>query len=665
MIAPAASDSIEVPTQWEIRMVSIRWLGLVAIAFAVATPRAQGAADVPLADFARHQQYDDVQISPDGEHLAAISIVDDTRMLSLIRLSDMKGFNVKPRDGGEVVEFWWVSPTRVFYSIAERTGALVQPTHMGELYAVNVDGSGKRAMAGYRADGEWTFADMVRPAQVIDGRVLIARYRWNGSTDGSHPTAMRMDIASGAEKEVAVAPIRNAAFVADNDGEVRFAYANGTDHKRRVYHRLKAGSEWQLVFDESKGDALVRPLAFTRDNRVAWFECPGSHGVGGLCRWDVETRKLATLWSGKEAELDGLVRSFDRKDIVALRSMPGRSAVTLVDKEAPESKLLVGLMQQFPGEDVQITSSTTDGRKVVFLVSSGRDPGTYYLYDADSRKASLLLARRPWIDPARMGAVEPITLAARDGLALHGYVTMPPGRQDAKALPMVVYVHGGPYGVRDYWEFDPYAQMLASRGCAVLQVNFRGSGGYGDAFMKAGFGEWGAKMQDDVTDATRWAIAQGIADPKRICIFGGSYGGYAALQGVVKEPDLYRCAIGYVGVYDLNLMYSRGDIPQSMYGDNYLKMVLGEDQAVLRARSPAANVERIKAKLMLIVGGQDKRVPPVQGQTLRAALGKAGIEHEWLYQRTEGHGFYDEKNAADMFGKMIAFLEGNTGSVTP
>ena len=636
-----------------------RFAGLILL---VALPFATVRAEVPLADFARHQQYDDVEISPDGDHLAAIAIVDDTRMLSIIHLADMKGFNVKPREGGEVVEFWWVSPERVFYSIAERTGALVAPSHMGELYAVNADGTGKAAMAGFRVKGEWVFADMIRPPQVANGKVLVARYHWNGSTDGSHPTAVRMDITSGTEKEVAVAPIRNAAFVADNAGEVRFAYADGTDHKRRVYHRLKAGADWELVFDESKGDPPLRPLAFTRDNTQAWFDCPGSHGVGGLCRWDVATRKLGTLWSGDDAGLDGLVRSFDRKDVVALRSMPGRSAVTLIDKDAAESKLLVALMQQFPGEDVRVTSSTTDGSKVVFLVSSGRDPGRFYLYDARERKASFLLARRPWIEPEQMGAVEPVTLKARDGLILHGYLTTPPGQQDAKQLPMVVHVHGGPYGVRDYWEFDPHVQMLASRGHAVLQVNFRGSGGYGEAFMKAGHREWGAKMQDDITDATRWAIAQGIADPKRICIFGGSYGGYAALQGVVKEPDLYQCAIGYVGVYDLNLMYTRGDIPQSMYGDNYLKMVLGEDQAVLRARSPAANVGGIKAKLMLIVGGQDKRVPPVQGQTLRSALNKAGIEHEWLYQRTEGHGFYDEANAEDMLGKIEAFLDRSIGA---
>jgi dipeptidyl aminopeptidase/acylaminoacyl peptidase len=198
----------------------------------------------------------------------------------------------------------------------------------------------------------------------------------------------------------------------------------------------------------------------------------------------------------------------------------------------------------------------------------------------------------------------------------------------------------------------------------VLQVNYRGSGGYGGVFERAGYREWGGKMQDDVTDATRWAVQQGVADAKRICIFGASYGGYAALEGAVKEPDLYRCAIGYVGVYDLPLMYKRGDVPQSTYGENYLKQVLGEDGASLWDRSPIAHIDRLQAKVMLIVGGADTRVPPIYGENLHYALDKARIEHEWLYERTEGHGFYEEGHRAALLTRLIAFLDANIGAAS-
>jgi dipeptidyl aminopeptidase/acylaminoacyl peptidase len=260
-----------------------------------------------------------------------------------------------------------------------------------------------------------------------------------------------------------------------------------------------------------------------------------------------------------------------------------------------------------------------------------------------------------------MASKQPIELAARDGLKLHGYLSFPPGQETAKHLPTVVLVHGGPYGIRDSWNFDPLVQLLATHGYAVLQVNYRGSSGYGEKFMLAGYQEWGAKMQDDVTDATHWAIAQGIADPQRICIFGGSYGGYAALEGAVKEPDLYKCAIGYAGIYDLALMSYRGDVPESINGENYLRTVLGDNTNVLAQRSPINQLDQLKAKVMLVVGGEDKRVPPIQGNNLHEALLKRNIAHEWLYKPDEMHGFYDEANLTELYTRIVQFLGTSIG----
>ena len=640
----------------------MRALAFLVVAMAMTT--STSAAEVPIADFARHSQFRDIKISPQGDYLAASSVVDGKAVLSLVRLEDMKGVNLRPRENGEVAEFWWVTPHRVVYSVAQRMSTLEQPQLTGELYGVNADGTGTKLLIGFRANREWINADIVRPLYAEDNKVLITKYHWNGSADGVYPVAALMNVDNGSLTEVGTSPIRNGRFVADNHGQVRFAYWDGTDQMRRVYYREKNGADWQLVFDESKHDPEVAPYGFDRDDNNAYLRCPGARGVGGLCRWNVETRKLSVLWSGNEAGIEALVPSFDRHDFVAIRTMPGRAATTLIDKSSREAKLLAGLVQQFPGEDVRITSSTTDGAKVVFVVESDRDPGQFFLYESATGKATFLFARRPWIKSDEMAVMEPIALKARDGLPLHGYLTRPPGKDEAKHLPLVVFAHGGPYGIRDRWEFDPDVQMLASRGYAVLQVNFRGSGGYGDAFEHAGYREWGAKMQDDVTDATHWAITEGIADPGRICIYGASYGGYAALRGATKEPDLYRCAIGYVGVYDLRLMYTRGDIPQSTYGDNYLKMVLGEDESVLWDRSPVAHVDQLKSKVMLIVGGEDNRVPPIQGERLHAALDKAHIAHEWLYQRTEGHGFYDEGNRAELMTRIAAFLDANLGKVS-
>jgi dipeptidyl aminopeptidase/acylaminoacyl peptidase len=637
-------------------------VGHLLLALFCVVPDPAWAGEIPLTDFARHAQYDAVKISPEGDYLAATAVVKGKRVLALIRRADMKGVNLVPHDSDEVADFWWIDSHRVVYSIDEKFTDLDAPRLTGELYAVNADGSGKTIIAGVRA-----FGGFQGIAQVI-GRVpgdakhlLVETTPWARESENLFSSAQLID-GAGSVQRLATAPMHRAGFVADNSGEIRFAVAQDEDQDVKVYYRTKRQPEWELLFDAGKNNSAGIPLRFARDDQSAYFACPGDSGVGGVCLWQAPTRTIQTLWSSADSEATELLPTFDGLDVFAIRSVPGRPALAIVDKNAPEATLLRSLMEQFPGQSVQLGSHTRDNRNVIIAVEGDRNPGEFYLYDSEKRKLSFLLARKPWLKLEQLAQMEPVKFAARDGLALHGYLTRPPGKQDAKKLPLVVYVHGGPYGVYDTWGYDPTVQMLASRGYAVLQVNFRGSGGYGDKFRDAGWREWGGKMQDDVTDATHWAVAQGYADPDRLCIFGASYGGYAALEGAVKEPDLYRCAIGYVGIYDLGMMYKRGDIPQSKFGKNYLKRALGENAKELDERSPVAHVDRLKAKVMLIVGGSDSRVPEEQGKHMHAALNSHNIEHEWLYQRNEAHGFYNETHTAQMYEKLLAFLDGQIGA---
>ena len=638
----------------------------------------QAAEPVPLADFARHMQFKDAKISPDGKHLAATAIVDGNVVLSMINLANNTALTVQARNGDDVFQFWWVSNERIVYAVAAHGGALEQPLPTGELYATNVDGKARAILFGYRASdsesgstgshiekkqNEFASAWMLDALPDDAKYSLIVVQPW-GTTTGTDIKAevRRIDLDSGKTRSVVSAPMSGAQFITDHKGVVRFATGNDIDQKQKVYYREGDGKDWELISSETGSGNVFWPVMFNRADDGVYFTCGGEHNRGGVCLWNVAKREFKTLWSGQEAGPSGFEETFDQQDLFAIRSMPGRTAVSLLDKHAPEAKVLVELMQQFPGEDVHFGNASKDGKKAIVIVDSDRDPGSFYLYDAEAKKLRFLLARAPWIKPDALADMEPFSIKARDGTPLRGYLTRPFGKEDAKNLPMVVYVHGGPHGIFDSWQFDPTVQALASRGYAVLQVNYRGSGGSGLEFQKAGYREWGGKMQDDVTDATRWAIGQGSADPKRICIFGGSYGGYAALQGAVREPDLYQCTIGYAGVYDLRLMKSRGDIPQTFKGEGYLDMVLGKDDALLAQRSPINQVDRIKADVMLIVGGQDKRVPPVQGENMRNALLKRGKKVEWLYQRTEGHGFYDEANVADMYSKVLGFLDRNIGT---
>jgi len=258
--------------------------------------------------------------------------------------------------------------------------------------------------------------------------------------------------------------------------------------------------------------------------------------------------------------------------------------------------------------------------------------------------------------------VRPVALKARDGLPLHGFLTVPSG-SDGRNLPMVVMPHGGPFHVFDNGQYDRETQILAAAGYAVLQVNFRGSGNYGRAHAQAGAQQWGAAMQDDVTDATRWAIAQGIADARRICIYGASYGAYAAMMGAAREQGLYQCAAGYVGVYDLPLMFARGDVQERDSGVTFLREWLG-DPAKLGAVSPVNLATQIKVPVFLAAGGEDKRAPIQHTERMEAALKRAGTPVESLYYKTEGHGFYTLAHRTEYYDKLLAFLSRSLGGKT-
>ena len=630
------------------------------------------AAPVSFTDLARHSRYKMVKISPDGTHIAATSVLDSGQtVLTLINLVTKKGVNVAPREGDDVLDFWWVSPKYVVYDEAQHQGGWDMPLATGELYSVEADGGSPTMLYGYRAGGmqagshihkvtaENGTAEFLSRIGGDSDHVLVSITSWEGSgSAGGLSAVYRVDVRDGNKMRVTGAPIREASFLADHHGHVRFAMGDDLDGKRVIYIHPDGG-DWELLSQASNDRDW--PIAFSADDKTAWFTCPGSPGFG-VCKFDPDTRKMTHAWSNPHVQATDPAQGLAYDSVIGVEFTDGRPAVAVFDNQAPGVKALVELMQQYPGEDVHFVSGTDDGSKAIALVQADVDPGTFFLYDKASNTFSPLLQRAKWIDPNQLGRAAPFTFTTRDGLSEQGYVTYPPGKDGAKNLPMVIFVHGGPYGIRDWWEYDPYVQAMATRGYAVLQVNYRGSGGYGFDFEKAGWHQWGGTMQDDVTDATRWAIAQGIADRNRICIYGGSYGGYAALEGAVSVPDLYKCAIGYVGVYNLPDMLGRRDAAQTLYSQRYWQRTMGTDETGLAQHSPIYQLQNLKAKVMLVVGGRDTIVLPSQGQEMHMAMLKRKIPHEWLYKPDEWHGFYDEKNIAELFERVDAFLDANIGS---
>lgn len=657
-----------------------RWIVAALLLLCAAVLQAQ---TVSLANLAKHPAYRDASISPDGKYVAATALLQNGQtVLALVDMATKKPAIVRLREGDDVVSFDWVGPERLVYSVGHRIGGYDAPLSTGELFAVNGDGSGSDMLYGYRktavnadsgsliphARAEYGSASLIAAIPNDPHHMLVSVSSGDGTGyDLDLPVAYRMDVRNGDKIKMLTAPMRGAAFLADHQGHIRFAYGQANDGSWKVYEHPLNGDGWTLLPDFSNNRST--PLEFSRDDRTVYFECPASPGFG-VCSWDVATRKLASVWSNPKVEADTLLQGLAKDSIIGVSFTDGRPGLSVFDEQSADAQALIMLMKQFPGEQVSFTSGTTDGSLSVVLVQADADPGAFYLFNPKGNKLSMLLPRMPWIDPSQMARKQPIDFTARDGLKLQGYVTYPPGEENAKNLPMVVVVHGGPYDIRDRWDYQPDVQALATHGYAVLQVNFRGSGGYGYDFEKAGWRQWGGTMQDDITDGTRWAIAQSIADPKRICIYGASYGGYAALEGAVKEPDLYKCTIGYVGIYDLPLWTHRSDVHDTSAGNSYLKREVGDDMAVLAGHSPINQLDSLKAKVMLVVGGKDERVPEIQGLRMHQALADRHTAHEWLLKPDEMHGFFKEANVTEFYTGMLQFIgasigPGVTGNAAP
>lgn len=630
---------------------------------AVATP--------PVDHFTRYADYEQVRISPTGKYLAVTTKMDDYEYLTVIELARNEVlYRTHFGKDWDVADFLWATPERILVQPASRIpGRIDFSFQTGEIYALNADGSDAAAVfgVGARRGTVSTRAGRITPmrasAEIVHllpdqpRHVLIGTVPFGTGRDPGR--AYRLDIHSGQLNLVAAGRHPGSQFFADHGGEIRFEIGSTDDNVTEVYFRNPAG-EFDLVSRGRIDQGVVRPLADAGDG---WFYALDNveTSTESLIRWQPATGEKEVLFHEPSVDVAGMVSGVEER-LLGVRYSKHYPDYHYLEAEAPLAKTHRRIRAAFPSEDLQFTSLTRDGTKGVAAVLGDRFPPTFYLVDLTTDRVVELFQSRPWLSAEDLSPMEPVELVTRDGTTVHGLLTTPSGWTEGDPLPLIVMVHGGPHGVRDHWGFNPEAQLFASRGFAVLQVNFRGSGGYGKEFLHAGFGRWGREMQDDVTDATRWAVAAGIADADRLCIYGASYGGYAALTGAFREPDLYRCAVGYVGVYDLEMMFSRGDIPSRRAGVNYLKSAIGEDVDELRARSPAHNAERIKAAVMLVHGGRDQRVPIAQAHNLRRALKAAGNPAEvWYVEPREGHGFGNQDNRRKMYTRMLEFFDAHIG----
>ena len=644
-------------------------MAMVASACAVVLPVAH-AATVDVGAFIRKDAFTDIKLSPNGDYFAATVQQEDRTSLVVLRRSDSKVTgSISLGRNNHAHQFWWVNPERIVFSVAQKLGALDMPQLTGELYAMNADGSKKENLLGYRVEGAGP-GTRIQPKKVEavagflvdalpeDDRNIVVMVRPFGELP--YTRAEMLDVYTGRRTVLSRSPVPEADFLTDANGVVRFAYGRTSRNANHLYYRDGEGGDWKIINDEEVSGRVEYPIGFSADQRVAYLNVEQPKGADALVAWNTASGSRVEVLRNRNVDADEIVYSRDGKGVpTAALFMDGMPKVDLIEKDHPDGRLLRSLQEVFPREYVQITSVTKDGTLALVEVSSDTNPGDFYVFDIPAKKMNYLLSRREWFDPDTLALSTPFQMDARDGLELHGYLTVPRGSA-GKNLPLIVLPHGGPYGIRDRWGFDSEVQILAAAGYAVLQVNFRGSTGYGRAFRQAGAQQWGGIMQDDLTDATRWAIQSGVADPRRICIYGASYGAYAALTGVAKESSLYRCAAGNVGVYDLPMMHTRGDTQEMKWGRTYLREWVGDPKS-LAAVSPTNMADRIKAPVFLAAGGEDERAPVQHTELMERRLKAAGVPVEAVYYPTEGHGYYREENQRDYYTKLLDFFHRHLG----
>lgn len=627
--------------------------GIVVMLCALAGVRAEAAAPTPtLEEILKPSLHEIVKISPDGKYVAATLRKPENgknRMLLVIidRETNKPVRVLDPEEKAEISRVWWVNNERLFV-MSTWGGDNVQQYYLDpRVIAINVDGSRIRGF----------YASIVDTLIDDDKHILIERCA--KQTHKGCKTYVQKVVEEGKTgPRIADAPAIDTSFFTDNAGNVLFATAWSDDGIQKVW--IRKGEDWEIFNDESQSGVEIGLIGTSRDDASVFIRTERKAGPDVIERMHLATRERAVVMSDPKLDPAFVVWSADGRQPIGAAYGLGVPRARFWDATDPDTKLLRGMEAAFPEDAVAFANGSRDGQHIVVKVWSDRDPGSFYMLERKTKRMQLAARVKPWLNPDAMARNLPIEFTARDGMELHGYLTMP--LTTASPPPLVVMPHGGPFDVKDDWSYDEEVQILAANGYAVLRINFRGSGGFGQAFQRSGYRQWGLKIMDDIVDGTRWAMADGRIDPKRVCIWGTSFGGYAALMGVSREPGLYRCAISTAGPTNLIITRKWGDTHQTEWGRHYLDEAVGDDEKALYEQSPVKHAANIRANVLLFHGNHDQRVSFEHARAMVAAMEKAGKPMETFFFDDETHGVYGEKNRSEYYGRVLKFLRANLGA---
>jgi len=593
------------------------------------------------------------QLSPDGQWMSFIKPFNGARNI-WIKAADEPFESARPLTADErpVPGYFWSRDSRFVLYVQDKDGD-------ENFHVWAVDPTGANGEDGVPSSRNLTPVDGVR-AQIYSvpknapDVILVGM----NDRDPRFHDIYKIDIATGERVMVKQNDEGVGFWLFDLEGELRLAYRQLPDGGSELLRVDMKGLEQILTctYEEE-----INPIGFHKDRRHLYMSTNmGNRDLSELMLLDVESGEMTLIEKDPENQVDFGTAVFhpDTDELIATAYVGDR--VRIYPKTDQATKLWKNLRKALPEGEIGVNSMARDMSRMLVSLSSDVDPGSVYLYDTSTGKAELQYRSRPELPTEDLAHMKPVSFEARDGMTIHGYLTVPKG-VEAKGLPVVMYIHGGPWA-RDYWGYDPYAQFLANRGYAVMQVNYRSSTGYGKQYGNAGNREWGiGSMQHDVTDAVKWLIAEGIADKDRVGIFGGSYGGYATLAGVTFTPDLYACGVPYVGPSNLiTLIESFPEYWKPFLEGSWYKKVgnpeVEADRQDLIARSPLFHCDQITAPLLVVHGANDPRVKQHESDQIVVALRQKGKAVEYVVAPDEGHGFRAPNNRKALAVAMERFL---------
>jgi len=622
--------------------------------------------DKIIADFSQNPQFSNMKISPDGEHLAVETYMKGIKVLAFIKRHNLEMVNaVRLSSSGEISNYFWVNNERVIIQLAESQPWAKEPQYYGELYAINIDGKRAELIYGYRAGKQQVGSNIKKRestngwADIIDilpdneRQILIASTSWSLKGD-RHAEVLLLDVYSGKSRKVSYAPGPYTHFLTNQQGELALAVSLNKDNQRDVFIYNKESNDWAKIPPQKFGKSFF-PVALNDDASAVYVLDDYQQDKLGLFEFSLVDFKYKTIFTDEKVDISSLQVTNLKRQVFGVKLDDGLPNYALLTDKYEEAQIFKDLLGVFADEAIEITSKSIDGRFWVVFSYSDKSAGSYFVFDQKEGALKKVADVMPNLNSYTMMTVEPVQYDSFDGKKIHGYFTL--GVKSSEHKPLVVYVHGGPHGVRDSWAFDPELQLLANAGYAVLQVNYRGSGGYGLSHLEAGYMQWGDAIQRDIIAGTEWAIATGRAEQGNVCIVGASFGGYSALQSATMAPDLFKCAVGVSGIYDLSLMHSKGDIPLRDFGISFLNEVIGTDTKMLTDYSPVNHVNKLKAAVFIAHGKNDKRAPLEHAELLKKAMDAAGKKYKWLLFNDETHGFYSPENRQLYYKELLAFLD--------